>query len=234
MLFMRSRGCIGRKLEEFCADDGSDIQFIRGSAPGECSVRPLRFKSTDGVTFSVTCYAVPFDSPGEGKRYLLGMTEKEERLPGSPREDGFTMSSLPEPQILGKLSVDDSESNASSLEAVTTPGEVCATVEVCPGLPIHSSSEEFALLKGQESSFEALIARPGSYTKLQVWLGEFVGQFLKVPPLEGMPLKMGSRTFFARNVRLMSVSLQAEGRIFVRLQLSDLRRKKARTLKSSL
>ena len=63
-----------------------------------------------------SCYAIPFNNPGDGKRYLLGMTENEERVPEGRQENDFKMP--PSPEILGKPSVEDSESNASSLAAV--------------------------------------------------------------------------------------------------------------------
>eukprot|EP00931_Biecheleriopsis_adriatica_P110202 TRINITY_DN8446_c0_g1_i1.p1 TRINITY_DN8446_c0_g1~~TRINITY_DN8446_c0_g1_i1.p1 ORF type:complete len:538 (+),score=76.39 TRINITY_DN8446_c0_g1_i1:91-1614(+) len=227
MLFSR-RALQGRNLKDFCADD-VDFDFIHAAEPGECNMRPLRLRATDGAHFSVSCYAVRFESPGTGqRRYLLGMTESEERIV-SENFQGGDSKMPPQVQILGKPSV-DAESNAS-FASVAEQGEVSVTVEISPGLRIHASSEEFALLNdGAEVSFEALVARPDSYTRLQAWLGESVGSFLETPALNDLPISMGSKTFFAREVLLKSVSLQAEGRIFVRFQLYHLRRKKKRAL----
>lgn len=227
MLFSRN-ALQGRNLKDFCTDD-PDFHFIHAAEPGECNMRSLRLRATDGSAFSVSCYAVKFESPETGQqRYLLGMTESTERVASDNFQDDFKMP--PQFQVLGKPPV-DAESNASSFASVAEQGEVSVTVEISPGLPIHASTEEFALLSDGEVRFEALVARPDSYTRLQEWLGESVGDFLQIPTLNDLPISMGSKTFFASKLCLRSVSLQAEGKIFARLQLCRLRRKKNRALK---
>jgi len=225
MLFSRS-ALQGRNLKEFCEDD-PDFHFIDVAEPGECNMKSLRLRASDASSFSVSCYAVKFEIPGTGQqRYLLGMTENDERIVSEHLPGDFEMPL--QAQVLGKPSAD--ESNASSFTSVTDQGEVCVTVKVSPGLPIYASSEEFGLLNDGTVSFEALVTRPDSYARLHAWLAEAVVDFLKTPTLDDLPISMGSKTFFAREVRLKSVSLQAECNMFARLQLCNLTTKKKRAL----
>eukprot|EP00931_Biecheleriopsis_adriatica_P042705 TRINITY_DN24352_c0_g1_i5.p1 TRINITY_DN24352_c0_g1~~TRINITY_DN24352_c0_g1_i5.p1 ORF type:complete len:507 (+),score=62.06 TRINITY_DN24352_c0_g1_i5:44-1564(+) len=227
MLFLRT-SVEGRNLQEFCADADPDLRFIQDGEPGHCNMRALRLKSSDGASFSVSCYAVQFQHPTGGTRYLIGMTENEQRAPmdhNSEAMQPFPLSSSP--MTLGST---DTESLHSSLASVVEHGEISATVEIVQGLPIRASSEEFLLLNDQEMSFEALIARPESCMKFKAWLGQSVNEFLEMPTFKTLPLSMGSRTFFTRNVILKSISLQADGNIFVRVQLCGLKRKKKRVI----
>eukprot|EP00931_Biecheleriopsis_adriatica_P042701 TRINITY_DN24352_c0_g1_i1.p1 TRINITY_DN24352_c0_g1~~TRINITY_DN24352_c0_g1_i1.p1 ORF type:complete len:507 (+),score=55.84 TRINITY_DN24352_c0_g1_i1:46-1566(+) len=227
MLFLRT-SVEGRNLQEFCADSDPDLRFIQDGEPGHCNMRALRLKSSDGASFSVSCYAVQFQHPTGGTRYLIGMTENEQRAPMENRSEAIQPSPLSSsPMNLGRT---DAESLHSSLTSVAQQGEISATVEVAQGLPIIASSEEFRLLIDQEMSFEALVARPESYMKFKVWLGQSVKEFLEMPTFNTLPLSMGSRTFFARSVLLKSISLQADGNIFVRVQLCGLKRKKKRVI----